>query len=174
MNKFILVFILFIGVDYCVHGQSNISSTRLKTPKKDTATIILPDILVKRDTLMVVNYNKGTLISKGSKKPATYFKSIQEYSQYFNRYFDTYYGDENDNGDLLLSFIVEPHGCVTNVKILKSVSKEADREVKRSIKAMKMKWNPAMNRKGKPIRTIVYLEFHFDIIAKVMKTEILY
>jgi protein TonB len=91
---------------------------------------------------------------------------MQEYTQYFvkNFYFYRDYFDEGTQGNLILNFIVDIDGSVTNIQITKSLSREANREVIRVIKKMK-KWQPAMNRRKKPVRTIAYLELHFDIEA---------
>jgi hypothetical protein len=64
-------YVIIKGSDISV---SQTKSSKLKNIiKKDTVIIILPDLLIKRDTIIISN-NKGSLKSTGSKIPATYFK----------------------------------------------------------------------------------------------------
>jgi TonB family protein len=53
-------------------------------------------------------------------------------------------------GRVIVQFIVEADGSITNVKVLKKVSDEIDAEAVRVIKAMP-KWKPGM-QKGQPVR----------------------
>lgn len=160
IQKFILV--VFFLLLY-TNSQSQEKKAHLLFPvKKDVATITLPDILIKRDTLIVTNSNKGSFQSAGSKIPATYFKDIKEYEQFFLKNFDTYFSDDETKGDLLLSFIIDKDGAPTNIQIVNGLTRDANMESVRLIKRMK-KWQPAMKRKKKPIRTEGYLQIYFDI-----------
>jgi hypothetical protein len=155
-----------------LNDKINEGKNNIKKPKKDTATIILPDLLIKRDTIIVTNDNNGSLQSIGSKIPAIYFKDIQEYVQYFIKYFDVDFSDEETKGDLLLSFIIDKDGTPTNIQIVNALTKDANMESIRVLKRMK-KWQPAMSRKRKPIRTAGYLKIHFDIKALPKKKPLI-
>lgn len=50
-----------------------------------------------------------------------------------------------DQGKVHLEFVVEKDGSITQIKILRGVSKEIDREAKRVVKEMP-KWTPAENK----------------------------
>jgi len=56
-----------------------------------------------------------------------------------------------EQGKVYLSFVVEPDGTITNVKVERGVSKDLDREAKRLIRASP-KWIPGESH-GKKIRT---------------------
>lgn len=160
IQKFILV--VFFLLLY-TNSQSQEKKAHLLFPvKKDVAIITLPDILVKRDTIIVTNDNKGSLKSTGSKIPATYFKDLKEYSFFFETFFDKDFSEEETIGRMTLSFVIEKDGYVTNIKITNPLTTDAGFEVLRVIKKMK-KWQPAMKRKKKPIRTEGYLTIYFDI-----------
>ena len=53
-------------------------------------------------------------------------------------------------GRVIVSFIVDVDGSITDVKVLKSADPSLDKEAVRAIKAMP-KWNPGM-QDGKPVR----------------------
>ena len=96
IQKFILV--VFFLLLY-TNSQSQEKKAHLLFPvKKDVAIITLPDILVKRDTIIVTNDNKGSLKSTGSKIPATYFKDLKEYSFFFETFFDKDFSEEETIG----------------------------------------------------------------------------
>jgi protein TonB len=66
-----------------------------------------------------------------------------------------------DQGKVYLSFVVEPDGTVTNVKVQRGVSSELDTEAKRVVRKMP-KWVPG-EAKGKAVRTRCRLPITFTI-----------
>lgn len=69
--------------------------------------------------------------------------------------------DMAEQGKVYVSFVVEPDGSITNVKIERGVSRSLDREAKRLIRAMP-KWTPGESG-GKKVRTRVMLPVIFSI-----------
>ena len=67
----------------------------------------------------------------------------------------------NIQGKVFLSFIVEPTGAISSVKVLKGVSKELNEEAVRVIKSSP-NWNPAV-LKGKPVRVMFNLPVNFTL-----------
>ena len=59
--------------------------------------------------------------------------------------------NENVQGTVMVEFIVETDGSVSDVKVLRSVSKECDEEAVRVVKLGK--WNPAVDNNDRKVRT---------------------
>ncbi len=66
-----------------------------------------------------------------------------------------------DQGKVYLSFVIEPDGSITGVKIQRGVTDELDREAKRVVRKMP-KWTPG-EAKGKAVRTRCRLPITFTI-----------
>jgi protein TonB len=66
-----------------------------------------------------------------------------------------------DQGKVYLSFVVEPDGSITNIKVERGVTKELDREAKRVVRKMP-KWN-AGEAGGKKVRTRCRLPIVFTL-----------
>jgi protein TonB len=66
-----------------------------------------------------------------------------------------------DQGRVTLSFVVEPNGAITNIKIIKKVTKELDREAKRVTRKMP-NWIPG-EVQGKKVRTRCSLPVVFTL-----------
>lgn len=64
-------------------------------------------------------------------------------------------------GRVIISFVVETDGSITDVKVARSVDPSLDREAMRVVKAMP-KWTPG-KKDGKPVRVkyTVPMVFHF-------------
>ena len=137
--------------------------------------IVLPDILVKReiinnrikDTIIVTNTSKGTLYSQGkkSKSPATRFKTIEEYHQFFLKNFNIKYYFYEIKGDVLVKFKIWDSGRVY-LEFMNGLNFEIEGEISSEIHnvlAFRMgKWTPATDEEGKPTITEGYLIIHFD------------
>lgn len=71
---------------------------------------------------------------------------------------------ERENGIqglVVVSFVVEKDGSITNIKVLKSVSPNIDAEAIRVVKAMPG-WKPGKQR-GKPVRVTINLPLRFTL-----------
>ena len=69
--------------------------------------------------------------------------------------------DEGVSGQVLIEFVVEKDGSISNVKVLKGVHPELDAEVVRVVEMMP-KWNPG-KQDGKPVRTFYQIPVRFSI-----------
>lgn len=67
-----------------------------------------------------------------------------------------------EQGKVYLSFIVEPDGSISNIKVLKGVSKLVDQEAKRIIKAMP-RWIPAVCN-GRRVRCKMNIPLKFALV----------
>jgi TonB family protein len=66
-----------------------------------------------------------------------------------------------EEGKVYLSFIVEPDGVISNIKVLRGVSKLVDQEAKRIIKAMP-RWIPGVCN-GRRVRTKMNIPLNFAL-----------
>lgn len=66
-----------------------------------------------------------------------------------------------EQGKVYLSFIVEPDGIISNIKVLRGVSKLIDQEAKRIIKAMP-RWIPGVCN-GRRVRTKMNIPLNFAL-----------
>ena len=67
---------------------------------------------------------------------------------------------QNVGGRVLVMFVVEPDGSISNVRVAKKVFPSLDAEALRVVKAMP-KWNPG-KEKGKPVRVNFSLPIVFS------------
>jgi len=70
--------------------------------------------------------------------------------------------EQGSQGTVLVSFVVEIDGSITNAKILRGVSPEIDEEVIRLVNNMP-RWAPARNE-GRMVRTIFRMPVRFALI----------
>lgn len=69
--------------------------------------------------------------------------------------------ESNVQGRVYLSFVVEPNGSVSNVKVLRGIGAGCDEEAMRVVKAMP-KWSPGKQR-GKAVRVSYNLPVNFKL-----------
>ena len=69
--------------------------------------------------------------------------------------------EEGIQGRVLLEFVVEKEGTLSNIKVIQTASPELDAEALRVISIMP-KWEPA-TIKGQPVRSRFRLPFNFQI-----------
>jgi protein TonB len=67
-------------------------------------------------------------------------------------------------GEVMVLFIVEPDGSISNVSVNKGIGKECDEEAVRVVKSMP-RWEPG-RRYGKPVRVLVRMPIVFKIPGK--------
>lgn len=71
------------------------------------------------------------------------------------------YPDTDTQGRVILSFVVELDGSVTDIKVVRSVSPEIDQEAIRVLK-MAPKWTPG-KQAGQPVRVQFNMPFNFQL-----------
>ena len=69
--------------------------------------------------------------------------------------------DAKQQGRVIVSFVVEKDGSITNVRVVKSVTPSLDEEAIRVVKAMP-KWNPGMQN-GEPVRVNYTVPISFQL-----------
>ncbi len=69
--------------------------------------------------------------------------------------------DAKQQGRVIVSFVVEKDGSITNVRVVKSVTPALDEEAIRVVKAMP-KWNPGMQN-GEPVRVNYTVPISFQL-----------
>ena len=72
--------------------------------------------------------------------------------------FYTFIGDNfekleiEETVSVIVSFVIEKNGSMTDITVLRSASPSVDREAIRVLKSIKTKWKPGLKH-GKPVRT---------------------
>ena len=69
--------------------------------------------------------------------------------------------DKEISGRVLVSFVIEKDGSITDVKVVKGIGGGCDEEAVRVVKAMP-KWKPGKD-KGKPVRVSYMMPFTFKL-----------
>jgi len=175
-----LLIILFSFFSNMICGQSYM---RLMGGKEGPI-IVLPDILVKRevindrtkDTIIVTNTSKGTLYSQGkkSKSPATRFKTMEEYHQFWLQNFNIEDYLYEIKGDVLVRFEIWKDGDIF-MDFMNGLNFEKEFQVSSKIHSVvgsrMEKWVPATDEEGKPTITEGYLIIHFDWEGDLKRTE---
>lgn len=78
-----------------------------------------------------------------------------------NVHYPTEAKEKGEQGAVYVKFIVEKDGTLTNIEVVKSVSKSLDEEAARIVELMP-KWTPG-TRDGKPVRVIHHLPINFRL-----------
>lgn len=92
---------------------------------------------------------------------ATYKGGITALRQFINTNIDFPAGEESE-GKVIVKFVVEKDGSISNFKVLKPMSKNFDNEVIRVLKMTSKKWKPAKVN-GEPVRAY----FNIPVIFKL-------
>lgn len=66
-----------------------------------------------------------------------------------------------DQGKVYVKFVVERDGSISGIEIIKSVSKELDREAKRVVRSMP-RWSPG-EKNGEPVRSVCRIPINFTL-----------
>jgi protein TonB len=53
---------------------------------------------------------------------------------------------------VIVSFVIEKDGSMTDIKVLRNATPSIDREAIRVLKSLRIKWKPGI-KNGKPVRT---------------------
>ena len=88
------------------------------------------------------------------------FQAMMKYIQENIKYPQTSI-EMNEQGKVYLSFVVEPDGSISNVKVERGVSPDLDREAKRVVRDMP-KWKPG-ETKARKIRSRCRLPINFQL-----------
>ncbi len=117
------------------------------------------------DTGAVITVATGTK-DGGSDKPSTtneldrlpqYPGGIDEFYKYVGRTIEKPELEENVNAiSVLMSFVIEKDGSMSDIKVVRSSDKSLEREAIRVLKALKVKWSPGYKDNDK-VRTLYVL-----------------
>ncbi|MBD1384825.1 energy transducer TonB [Mucilaginibacter rigui] len=84
-----------------------------------------------------------------SERPPTFVGGEKQLAKYFSRNLRELF-NPNTHGSVIISFVIEKDGSVTEAKVVRGVSDDADAEALRVIKKMP-KWNPGIQN-NQPVR----------------------
>ena len=153
MKIIFLSFFLFVSF---LQAQTEASNNR-------KPIVVLPDILIKNDTIIVTNNNKGSFTTIGSKTPAYYFKDMQEYQHYLTQiqcFFK--YSEEEIKGYAIINFEIQEDGKIV-INFSNSMNKEVNKRIAYIIVKEMKRWTPATDEKNKPIKAEGYLIAYFEV-----------
>lgn len=108
------------------------------------------------DTTIVDNPAKSPEFPGGLPKLYRYLSKIVRYPAKAKEY--------NIQGKVVLTFVVEKDGSISNIKVKNSVSPELDNETVRVIK-LAPKFIPGKNQNGEPVRC--YFDFPFTYTLQI-------
>src|SRR5690554_5411023 len=86
---------------------------------------------------------------------------INEFRNFVSRNYDTSGIGRTLKGQVVIQFVVEPDGSLTNFKILKDLGHGTGNEAIRVIKRAK-KWKPG-NQNGRPVRVLYNFPMMIDV-----------
>lgn len=154
----IILILVMLFVTNLLQAQTEVSNNR-------KPIVVLPDILIERDTIIVTNNNKGSFTTIGSKTPAYLFKDMKDYREYLRKYKSFFYIVEGElKGYVLIKFTISKEGCI-HFNFVSSFDKSAEMMMKDIVLGMKG-WIPAMNEKGETIEAEGCLVALFDVEPK--------
>jgi protein TonB len=159
--KFVELEIVDEEVKEEVKTQEELVETKVATTTQEgTDDIVIPE---EKVVVAQVVDDKPEEIFVGAEENAAFpggdaalFKFVREHITY-----PAYEKEADISGKVLVRFVVEKDGSVSNVEILKKVSPGLDKEAKRVVESMP-KWSPAKNN-GKPVRLYFNLPINFTL-----------
>lgn len=133
---------------------NNLPGTRQEANLSKTVTVPNPaHLLSEPDTTVFTTVEKMPQFPGGEKAMVEYMLNNIKYPDEARK--------KGIQGTAYITFVVEPDGSVTNVKVLKGFDKLCDEEAFRVVKAMP-KWEPGM-QKGKAVRVQFNLPLKFKL-----------
>jgi len=118
-----------------------------------------PDIIDNDTTITIISEEVIDFPDKEAMFPGGTIEMVKWVSQNIN--YPQVSIEFNEKGRVYLSFVVEPDGKITNIKIERGVSVDLDREAKRVLMGMP-NWVPG-EKSGKKVRTRCSLPINFEI-----------
>ena len=157
----VLLAIAVAGAGICADAKVK-RKTKKRTYKK---TVVEPAptgydyVLGEYNDASLVDYN-----DKGLKYPPEYPGGVEGLNKFLGENIKYPKSAEKAGvqGTVVLQFIVEKSGAISNVKVLKSVDKALDREAMRVCKAMK-RFVPGYNEDHAPVRVLYTLPVNFKL-----------
>ena len=87
---------------------------------------------------------------------------IKKFYDYVGRRFEKPNITEEGIKTVLLSFVIETNGDMSDIQVLRSAGREIDREALRVLKSLKTRWKSGM-KNGEPVRTLYTLPITVDM-----------
>ena len=140
MRVLVIAFLILAG---CCFGQSSIKRGTIKVKK------------VPSDTSIYRTVDEVPSFPGGDSEMMKFIQKNVNYPQTEK--------EAGVSGTVVVTFVIEPDGSITNIKILKSVAggKGLDLEALRVVMLMP-KWTPGKN-KGRAVRVSFYLPINFRL-----------
>lgn len=140
------------------------------TPQTETTTELLDDMLYVGD-IEPVDDPDWAFEYRGEEPPAYFVEVMPEFpggtdamQEFFqnNCQYPEYAREHNVQGTVLVEFVVEKDGSITNARVKVSLFKECDEEALRVVQAMP-KWIPGKDAVAKPVRCFFQVPVTFRL-----------
>jgi protein TonB len=106
--------------------------------------------------------DNGVYVSAGLQVQPEYPGGMAAFNEYVHRNFNVPEVDRDMNARIIVSFIVEKDGSLTDIKVLKDPGFGLGKEAIRVLKSMKKKWSPGVQN-GKNVRASFTLPIAINI-----------
>ena len=127
------------------NGSTNPNSSGTGTPSngasKGTGTIVIPKILDG-------STHKTSELDRQPNFPG----GLKGFYEYVGNHFDKQEVVEGETIRVLVSFVIEKNGSMTDIEVVQKTTTEIDKEALRVLKSLKTKWEPGY-KDGEAVRT---------------------
>ncbi len=137
-------------------------------PENGISTAGIPSILPKttrgNEASVVIEKPKDTSVKKSFEldRQPSFAGGIKNFYEYIGSHFDRSNLDEDTSVRVLVTFVIEKDGSMSDIKVVAKTNQIIDNEAVRVLKSIKTKWTPGI-KDGESVRT----QFTQPIIIKV-------
>lgn len=142
----------------------NIPNTTAETPITTNLTAVTGNVggtipantNISNGMTQVVNNEPSTFVTTLLDKQPSFPGGIEKFCQYIVDRFEKPSLETEQKLKIVISFIIEKNGTLTDIQVLKNPGYGLDKEAIRVLKSLKTKWEPGY-KDGKPVRTTYVL-----------------
>ncbi len=159
MKKILFLFLLFFNV-LIIHAQHADSSA---INNNESTEIMSPDIDNLIYIAVPIDYKESPdKIFLSTEVPPMYVDGDVGLLKHIitNLIYPKEEKEANISGKVLIQFVIEKDGSISNIEVLKKVSPGIDNEAKRLIESTNGKWTPGKNN-GLPVRVYYTIPIRF-------------
>lgn len=159
MHKFVVI---MLAIAVCLAGfDADAKKKRIGHRRTAKRTIVQPE---PKDYGVLKGDYEGVMEFEKAKYPPEYPGGMEGLMKFLSKNIKYPKSAEKNGiqGIVVVQFIVEKTGAISNVKVLKSVEKSLDKEAVRVVKSMKH-FIPGYNEDHAPVRVLYTLPVNFKL-----------
>lgn len=159
MHKFVVI---MLAIAVCLVGfDADAKKKRIEHRRTAKRTIVQPE---PKDYGVLKGDYEGVMEFEKAKYPPEYPGGMEGLMKFLSKNIKYPKSAEKNGiqGIVVVQFIVEKTGAISNVKVLKSVEKSLDKEAVRVVKSMKH-FIPGYNEDHAPVRVLYTLPVNFKL-----------